>query len=489
MSQVVSSKSVYTAWRLEVTPGVPLLPNKFVPEIENSMMKNVENISSDSRFNILNNTLYVAPGANKVGWGLNVEVDTRNILMRWHLLLGSLTSADISSATDLSVYQHTLEDTVCGYKTVTLENKKWGCELSADKSNIIVQRSYGCVPNSSKMTISNKALVKLENTVKAQGMFDVAFLVADEKTEKATKTVSSSTLTNGNLVVVATAHGLAVNDIVKTAWSSTAAFNGYFRVLTVTDANTVILDCTASGSAGTGGTINQISMLYCGDKTVKGLLSGDTVRLTNSLWATEDDTVRYVDNDNDVIGFDLITSTAMTFANSTKVELVQQTSTLAAVDFFSFTNVSLHRGTTVANALASSPIDFEQIVVTFDKKVEEIIQNLKNISTPTGLDVKIEIDKAYEDNTDRDAQRRTTSMVYVIQFDLPKVISWTDSNKKTYGMQIIFPEVVSETYNITDKTGEVIKSKIAGIAKYSFSNGYSTQIIMANDKAGTYYTA
>ena len=44
--------------------------------------------------------------------------------MRWHLLLGSLTSADISSATDLSVYQHTLEDTVCGYKTVTLENKK-----------------------------------------------------------------------------------------------------------------------------------------------------------------------------------------------------------------------------------------------------------------------------------------------------------------------------------------------------------------------------
>ena len=89
--------------------------------------------------------------------------------------------------------------------------------MSADKSNIIVQRSYGCVPNSSKMTISNKALVKLENTVKAQGMFDVAFLVADEKTEKATKTVSSSTLTNGNLVVVATAHGLAVNDIVKTA--------------------------------------------------------------------------------------------------------------------------------------------------------------------------------------------------------------------------------------------------------------------------------
>ena len=114
-------------------------------------------------------------------------------------------------------------------------------------------------------------------------------------------------------------------------------------MLSVTDANTVVLDCTAAGSAGTGGTINQISMTYCTERTVQGIVAGDVIRFTNSLGATEDDTVRYVDAANEVIGLDLITSTAMTVANQTKVELVQQTAVLGAVDFFSFSNVSLKR--------------------------------------------------------------------------------------------------------------------------------------------------
>jgi len=432
--------------------------------------------------------MYVAQWPNKIEGWLNVEVDPRNIVMRFYMLLGSLASSDVSSLTDGSVYKHIISDYVCSYKSVTIENKKGWCELSTDKTNIIVQRSFGVVPNSSKMTISSKNIVKLENVLKAQGMFDVAFLFANEKVEASTKAITSATPTNGLLRLVTATHGLVVNDLVKVAGNSVTAYNGYWKVITVVNSTTVDVDCTVSSTVGTGGTVNQISMTYCGERTVRGLIAGDTIRYTNSLGNTEDVVTKYIDADNDVIGNDLITSTAMTVANQTKVELVQQTATLVSTDFFSFSNVSLKRGADVTTALTAAPIDFEQIVLTFDKNVEEIIQNKKNIATPTGLDVKVEIDKAYEDNVDRDAQRRVSSNAYVLQFDMAKIVSATDTLNQTYRMQIIFPEVVSETYVITDKSSEVIKAKLTGIAKYSFSNSYSTQVVVINDQAWTQYT-
>jgi hypothetical protein len=73
----------------------------------------------------------------------------------------------------------------------------------------------------------------------------------------------------------------------------------------------------------------------------------------------------------------------MTLANETKMELVQQATVITPTDFFSFSNVTLRRGATVATALTSDPIDFEKIEVEFDKKVNETIQNLKNVATPT----------------------------------------------------------------------------------------------------------
>jgi len=431
----------------------------------------------------------MAKWANKIEWSVNVEVDSKNSLARFYMLLGSLTSADISSLLDGSVYKHTLMDQVCGYKSVTMENKKGWCESSSDKTNIIVQRTYWIVPNSTKLWIESNAIVKMENEVKGQWMFDVAFLIANEKVEAVTKAVTSATPTNWLLRVVSATHWLAVNDLVKVTWNSVSEYNGYWKVVTVVNGTTVDLSCTLSSGVGTGWTINQISMMFFGERTVKGVLATDIVRLSNNLWATEDVTVRYVDDANDVIWFDTITSTAMTVANENKVELVQQTAVITPVDFFSFSNVTLRRWTTIALALASDPIDFENINLTFDKKVAESVQNLKNLATPTWLDVKVEINKAYENNQDRDAQRKTSALAYIIDLEIPKVVSPTDTNNAFYSMRITLPEVVSQTYEITDQSGEVIKEKILGIAKYSFTTNYSTQIEIVNDNAWTYYTA
>jgi hypothetical protein len=55
-------------------------------------------------------------------------------------------------------------------------------------------------------------------------------------------------------------------------------------------------------------------------------------------------------------------------------------------------------------------------------------------------------------------------------------------------MRITFPEVVAQTYEITDQTWEIIKENLMGIAKYSFTSSYSTQVQIVNDKIWTYYT-
>jgi len=431
----------------------------------------------------------MAKGANKIEWSIKVEVDPKNVPMWFYMLLGSISSTDISSLTDGSVHRHTLQDQVCGYKSVTIENKKGWCEASTDKSNIIVQRTYGVVPNNSKLTIDSNAIVKLENDVKWQGMFDVAFLVANEKVEAATKAITSATPTSWVLRLVTATHGLALNDLVKIAGNTVSWYNGYWKVVNVVDSTTVDVNCAVSSGVGTGGTVNQVSMMYFGERQVKWILATDTIRLSNSLGNEESVVVKIVDEGNDVVGFDAITSTAMTIANDTKMELVQQTAVITDTKFFSFSNVTLKRGTTVANAIASDPLDFESISIEFDKKVAEAIQNTKNLATPTGLDVKIEINRAYESNVNRDTQRKATAYAYVIDLELPVIVSATDTNNAFYSMQIIFPEVVSQTHEITDQTGEVIKEKLMGVAKHSVADTYSTQIKVVNAQPGTYYTA
>jgi hypothetical protein len=66
--------------------------------------------------------------------------------------------------------------------------------------------------------------------------------------------------------------------------------------------------------------------------------------------------------------------------------------------------------------------------------------------------VKITIERAYENNENRDTQRKTTPMAYVIDLEIPKIVSATDTNNAFYSMRITFPEVVAQTYEITDQT-------------------------------------
>lgn len=120
----VSSKSQYVAYQIEDTNGVAKKPNKFIPTVENSLSKNVENIRSESRQNTLNNVNYLAKGTPKIEGDITTELDAVNVAPWFLLLLGQIASTDVSSGTDGSVYKHEIKDKVCGYKSLTIESKK-----------------------------------------------------------------------------------------------------------------------------------------------------------------------------------------------------------------------------------------------------------------------------------------------------------------------------------------------------------------------------
>lgn len=492
---VVSSKAVYTGYQIETTNWTPALPNKFIPQIENSLDKNIENINSESRFNILNNVIYMARWTNKIQWNIKTELDPINSLVWFYMLMGSITSTDVSSLTDGSVFKHVIKDYVCGYKSVTIENKKgWCIALWEADNNIIVQRSFGIVPASTKLAIEPNKIIDVENEVRGAWMFDVAFLIANEKVEVTTVAIttitpSAVTWTSTYARVVSATHSLVLNDLVKVAWNSVTWYNWYWKVVNVVDGTTFDIDLTIAWAAWTGWTVNRISMRYFWTNSVAWLLSWDTCVLRNSLGSYENVVVRYVDTANSVVWFDSVTSTTMTVANSTNLQLLAQVDTISAPDFFAFSSVSLRMWLTIALATAAAPTDFEKIDIEFNKNVTDIIQNLKNISVPTGLDVNLMIDKAYEGNTERDLQRNATEMAVIIDFVIQKVISATDTNNQRYAMRITMPKVVFQKIEIKDDNNDVIKESITWVSKYDTVNAYSTQIEIWNNKAQTYYTA
>ena len=137
-----NTKSQYLAYQIEATNGVPVLPNKFVPSVNQGLKKNIENIKSESRFNVLNNAIYLAKGNDKVEGSVETELDPVNSLPWFLSCLGALKTTDVSSATDESVYKQAITEDICSNTSLSIESKKGGCVIEADaQQNVMVSRA------------------------------------------------------------------------------------------------------------------------------------------------------------------------------------------------------------------------------------------------------------------------------------------------------------------------------------------------------------
>lgn len=108
----------------------------------------------------------------------NMDLDPVDCPYFIRCCLGSMSSADISSATDASVFRHTM--TVAKtLPSLTIEQCKWDpADTTNDQQNYAVLRAYGAIVDS--LTFSAKdGKVNMNAKIKAHGVFEVAKLMAN----------------------------------------------------------------------------------------------------------------------------------------------------------------------------------------------------------------------------------------------------------------------------------------------------------------------
>lgn len=137
--------------------------------IDGDIVKNVENVKNTSIQNIRNNASTIVEGNETTEGTLNMELSPIDAVWFLFAALGTLTSVDVSSATDGTVWEHTIEEVDCDLKPLSIEIKKGGCAGGLgqpDGQNTMITRAYGAFPNSVAINIE-EGILKMEAEINA----------------------------------------------------------------------------------------------------------------------------------------------------------------------------------------------------------------------------------------------------------------------------------------------------------------------------------
>ena len=490
--EAIGTKAQYLTVGLEWDNGSPVIPVKSLQFVDQGLVKTIENVKSESMQNVLNNLVFIGSGSKTVDGPLELELSPIESV-RWFLLaLGKITSADISSLTDWSVYKHTIEEEVCFFKSISLEHKTGECGLggSNDGQTTMVKRAYGTVLDSLALNIEPNAYAKLSIGMKAFGMFDAAKLIANESVEAATTVITNFTRAAQILTVTSVAHGLAAGDLAKLDGNNPAAVDGYYKVLTIVDADNFTVSLETDPWAFTaGGTVNKIAMFYFAKGTVKGLVAGDTVKFFERATGTyEDVVIAYVDAGSDIIGFDSVISSLFTVANNSKIELLSNEPSYDAPIFFTFDDFKIKEGNTLAEAETADNMNIEKATFNIAKNVVEKLMSVNNITAPTGMDADINVEKLYNSNEERDDFVNRTEKAYIIELTNNQVVSATDTNNAPYKVKIFIPKTIKSSFEMTNAKNELIGESFVTDIIHDTDTAYSIKVEITNDKIGTFYT-
>jgi hypothetical protein len=172
------TKKGYMAVIKETTAGTALKPTHFLRFPEGSIRAEQTIIKNTSIQNNRHNSLNYFRGKINTDVSLEFEYDYTDSVYWLYGVLGGLTSADISSATDASVYSHTMiiADTAPSF---TLE-QAFGSTDSAttDKQEYQVDRLFGAYVDSVEISATDET-TKIKVDFKSLGFFDQADLLED----------------------------------------------------------------------------------------------------------------------------------------------------------------------------------------------------------------------------------------------------------------------------------------------------------------------
>jgi len=106
---MASTRQGYLAVGKEATAGLAIKPTKFVRFKEGDVKYGLEVIKNNPIQNNRRNAINAVPGKVDTSGSYKIDVDPTEIVHFLSPMLGSLATADISSLTDASVFEHTID--------------------------------------------------------------------------------------------------------------------------------------------------------------------------------------------------------------------------------------------------------------------------------------------------------------------------------------------------------------------------------------------
>lgn len=177
---MASTRNGYLAVKRQTisTPEVAVVPTHFLRYKEGDLMLKQDVIINDPVQN--NRWLALHPKSGKISaeGSFKTDLDVNESVHFIAAALGGLSSADISSATDLSVYRHTM--TIANALPVlTVEQGKGNLtDTTNNRQNLEVSRAFGTMVDSFTMKGGDN-LIEFEAKLIATGIFKHANMITD----------------------------------------------------------------------------------------------------------------------------------------------------------------------------------------------------------------------------------------------------------------------------------------------------------------------
>lgn len=173
-----STRKSYLAVKRQSSAGVAVVPTHFLRYKEGDILLNQEVIANDPIQNQRWLALHAKSGKITSEGSYKMDLDVNECVHWLSAALGGLSTSDISSGTDASVYRHTitLADTL---PYLTVEQGKGNLtDTSSNRQGYVVSRAFGAMVDTFTMRASDN-LIELEVGLKAHGIFEKANLIAD----------------------------------------------------------------------------------------------------------------------------------------------------------------------------------------------------------------------------------------------------------------------------------------------------------------------
>lgn len=178
---MASTRQGYIALKRQTisTPETAVVPTHFLRFKEGDLEKKVDNIVNNPLQNNVWGALNTVQGKITCEGSFKFDLDANESVHIIAGALGGLSSADVSSGTDASVYTHTIT-TATALPCFSWEQGKGDVSDTTNNSlNYRVMRGYGVYIDSFTMRGSD-GIIELESSLQATGIFDMARMLNNE---------------------------------------------------------------------------------------------------------------------------------------------------------------------------------------------------------------------------------------------------------------------------------------------------------------------